>query len=164
MDTISETARHKEMDMIQDVVKRMAANSFQVKTWMMGIVTAILAFKNEEIFSGGKNCGHTGLWISLVLIFPVVMFWYLDAFFLRTEKLYRELYKWVVLNRPLTDKYLYDLNTFDREDFVHPQNPILNLATKTGSVGSTMISKTLRWFYAIPLVFVIALAVYNLIY
>ena len=36
---------HKELDLIQDVIKRMAANSFQVKTWTMGIVTAVLALQ-----------------------------------------------------------------------------------------------------------------------
>jgi len=102
---------HKELDLIQDVVKRQAANSFQVKTWMMGIVTAILAFKNEEIFSAGKTPGHHGLWICLVLLLPIICFWYLDGFFLQTEKIYRELYKWVVLNRPAKTELLYDLNT-----------------------------------------------------
>jgi len=162
MESVSETAKHKEMDMIQDVIKRMAANSFQVKTWMMGIVTAILAFKNEDIFSGGNGGNHAGLWISLVLLFPVVMFWYLDAFFLRTERLYRQVYQWVIVNRPITDKYLYDLNTFIREDFTTQQTQTVNLSSNIGSIGAIMISKTLRWFYAIPLVIIIALFVYNL--
>jgi len=162
MEPITDIAKHKEMDMIQDIIKRMAANSFQVKTWMMSIVTAILAFKNEDIFSGGKDCNHAGLWISLVLLFPVVMFWYLDAFFLQTERLYRQVYKWVIANRPITNEYLYDLNTFIREDFTNPQNEPINILSTVGGIGEIMISKTLRWFYAIPLAIVVALFIYNL--
>jgi hypothetical protein len=163
MAQISEASRHKELDIIQDVVIRLAANSFQVKTWMMGIVTAILAFKNEEIFSAGKTVSNAGLWISLVLLFPVIMFWYLDAFFLRNERLYRELYKWVVINRPFSDKYLFDLNTFEREDFENGGTNKIDLVCKIENVGGTMLRKTLLWFYAIPLILIIALVLYNLL-
>lgn len=154
---------HKELDLIQDVVKRQAANSFQVKTWMMGIVTAILAFKNEEIFSAGKTPGHHGLWISLVLLLPIICFWYLDAFFLQTEKIYRELYKWVVLNRPDKTELLYDLNTFDRKNYQKNGEPVEDLKAKAGSVLKIMFSITLRTFYLIPLILVLALVSYNLI-
>ena len=160
---LTDAAIHKELDLIQDIIKRMAANSFQVKTWMMAIVTAILAFKHEEIFSGGTSCNHAGVWISLVLLFPVLMFWYLDAFFLRTERQYRRLYHWVVTNRPFTKAYLYDLNTFIREDFTaSPLPPAANLLVGIADIAGIMFSKTLRWFYAIPLVLVLTLILYNI--
>jgi len=123
---------HKELDLIQDVVKRQATNSFQVKTWMMGIVTAILAFKNDEIFSAGKTPGHHGLWISLVLLLPIICFW-------------------------------YDLNTFKRKNYQTNGEPVEDLKAKAGSVWKVMFSVTLRTFYLIPLIFVLALAAYNLI-
>ncbi|MFY9261342.1 MAG: hypothetical protein WAO71_12645 [Gallionella sp.] len=40
----------KHLDLIQDVIKRMASNSFQLKTWTITIVSAILAMSEK----GGK--------------------------------------------------------------------------------------------------------------
>jgi len=163
LNQLNDTIKHKEIDLIQDVIKRMAANSFQVKTWMMGIVTAILAFKNEEIFSAGKTAHHAGIWISLVLLLPIICFWFLDGFFLKTEKLYREVYRWVIANRELTVDHLYDLNIFKREDWTIPSKPEEDLLTKAGTVWGAMWSKTLMPFYAIPFVMVVALVAYNLL-
>jgi len=158
---VTEPIRHKEIDLIQDIVKRMAANSFQVKTWMMGIVTAILAFKNEEIFSAGKTPGHQGVWVSAVLLLPIICFWFLDGYFLKTERLYREVYKWVIANRPLTVDYLYDLNTFEREDWTNSAKPKVDLSKKAKTTWQAMRSRTLVPFYAIPFGLIVFLVVYN---
>lgn len=155
-------AVHKELDLIQDVIKRQAANSFQVKTWMMSIVTAILAFKNEEIFSAGKTPHHQGIWISLILLLPIICFWFLDGFFLKTEKIYREIYQWVLRNRPLTDDYLYDLNTFTRKDYSKPGASDLNLEAEAKTVWDALFTTTLSLFYLVPFVLVIGLVLYNI--
>ncbi len=139
---------HKELDLIQDVVKRMATNSFEVKKWLIGILTAIVVFKNDELLGGNMNF----IWLLLV---PVICFWYLDAFFLRTERLYRELYKWVVTNRPFTDAYLYDLNTMKR---VNHQNVEVNFSENIPGILKVALSTTLWPFYTVPLVFIIAYA------
>lgn len=158
------TNLHKELDLIQDVINRMAANSFQVKTWTMGIVTAVLAFKNEEIFSAGKTHGHQGVWISLVLLLPIVCFWLLDGFFLKTEKLYREIYKWVVDNRKFTTDLEYDLNTYKRRI---NYDPAANVATENdlkeeaGTIWDALYTTTLPLFYLIPALIVVSLAAYN---
>ncbi|WP_299590182.1 hypothetical protein [Mucilaginibacter sp.] len=151
----------KELDLIQDVIKRMATNSFQVKTWMMSIVTAILAFKNTEVFSAGLTKDHHGVYICLVLLMPIICFWYLDGFFLRTEKLYRELYKWVIANRPKTDRYLYDLNTLKRENFVDTSQPDIDCQADAKTVWDAMKTKTLLPFYLVPFLLVVFLAAYN---
>ena len=147
--SLSKEEIHKELDLIQDVIKRMASNSFEVKKWLIGILTAIVVFKHEELLGGNSSF----MWILLV---PIVCFWYLDAFFLSTEKLYREMYHWVVRNRPHTDEYLYDLNTMKRqypagtfEDFVKPKNNVWRVA----------VSKTIWPFYAVPIFFVVVYAV-----
>jgi hypothetical protein len=46
---------HKELDLIQDVIKRMAFNSFEVKKWLIGILTAIVVFKHEELLGGSTE-------------------------------------------------------------------------------------------------------------
>lgn len=142
---------HKELDLIQDVIKRMASNSFEVKKWLIGILTGIIAFKHEELLGGNNN-------LLLLLLVPVFSFWYLDAFFLSTEKLYREMYKWVVEHRAHTDKYLYDLNTFSRHyNSVAP----VNLMRAENNVLRMACSKTLLPFYLVPVVFIIGYTIFN---
>src|SRR5205823_5103149 len=131
---------HKELDLIQDLIKRMASSSFEVKKWLIGILTAIVIFKQEELLGGKLQM----IWLLLI---PIFAFWYLDAFFLRNEKIYREMYKWVVEHRSKTDKYLYDLNTMVRSygaerevQLVRPENTLWRVAFST----------TLLPFYLVP--------------
>jgi hypothetical protein len=140
---------HKELDLIQDVIKRMASNSFEVKKWLIGILSAIVVFSRDELLGG--NIQLIGL-----LLFPVLSFWYLDAFFLSTEKLYREMYKWVIKNRRQTDLYLYDLNTMSRE---FPIGHFVYFIIKKNNAWHVMFSKTLLPFYVVPIVFIVAYAV-----
>jgi hypothetical protein len=140
---------HKELDLIQDVIKRMASNSFEVKKWLIGILTAIVVFKHEELLGGNGRI----IWVLLV---PIICFWYLDAFFLRTEKLYRVMYHWVIRNRPRTSKYLYDLNTMVRE---FPEGTVENFIQEKNSVWRVAFSKTLWPFYAVPVFFIVVYAV-----
>lgn len=140
---------HKELDLVQDVIKRMAANSFEVKKWLIGILSAIIVFKHEELMGGDKYM----VWL---LLLPVVSFWYLDAFFLSAEKLYREMYHWLVINRPTTTDYLYDLNTFTRQN----NGQTTNFAKPEHKPIHVMFSKTLLPFYIVPFLFIV---VYGLI-
>ena len=98
---------HKELDLIQGVINRMAANSFEVKKWLIGIITAIVVLSKDNIADGSSQM----IWI---LLLPILSFWYLDAFYLSKEKLFKEMYRWVVSYRNKTDEYLYDLNTTKR--------------------------------------------------
>ncbi len=142
---------HKELDLIQKVIERMASNSFEVKKWLIGILTGIVVFKRDEMLGGN----YQYIWLLLV---PVLCFWYLDAFFLSTEKLYRELYKWVIIHRSRTNKYLYDLNTFKR---FYDNEPEENLLKPKNNVWIVMFSRTLLPFYLVPIVFILALLLIN---
>ncbi len=143
---VTESAIHKELDLIQGVVSRMAGNSFLLKGWMISIVAVILALTTDSILK-------PSIAIYFIILLPISVFWYLDAFFLSKERLYRELYKWVVKNRSATNEYLYDLNTYRRtvgavtEDFDKPEN----------STGSLLLSKTLWPFYVAPIGLLIVL-------
>lgn len=120
---------HKEIDLIQTCITRMASNSFLLKGWAISIIAVVLALADKAV--------DPALLSSVVLI-PLFSFWYLDAFFLRTEKMYRKMYEWVLQKRGAEDiTYLYDLNPHRFK----------------GDVDSTwkvMWSITLRWFYGIP--------------
>lgn len=73
---------HKEIDLIQSCITRMAQNSFMVKGWFVSLYAVVLALLPEKI---------NLFLLCTVLIMVNLMFWYLDAFFLRTEKIYKSL-------------------------------------------------------------------------
>ena len=148
---------HKEIDLVQDIVKRMAQNSFQVKAWLVTILGAMIAFEKDNIIATAGGCKNLAFLLNLLLLLPVICFWYLDSFFLSTERLYRELYKWIVKYRPLTNKYLYDLNTFEREI----DGTTEYLLKKKNEIFRVMFSKTLAYFYSVPLIFIAGLLIYN---
>ena len=111
-----------EIKIIQDVIKRMADNSFKIKGWTVTLIVITLIFK------GQTNDNH------LLAFLPLVSFWILDTYYLRTERIYRKLYSWVVENRPKSDEYLFDLNPKRFENEVD-------------SYLKTMFSISLRMFY-----------------
>lgn len=76
----------KHLEFIQNIITRMNSNSFTIKGWMITIVSALLAIyasNSNEIF-------------IFVAIFPVVVFWFLDAYYLTQERKFRKLYDAVV--------------------------------------------------------------------
>ena len=122
---------HKEIDLIQSCITRMANNSFLLKGWAVSIVAVVLALADKALDPA---------LLSAVVLIPLVSFWYLDAFFLRTERMYRAMYKWVIDKRTMGDNaLLYDLNPH-------------RFVADVDSTHKTMWSITLRWFYGIPTV------------
>lgn len=72
----------KHLEFIQDVITRMGRNSFALKGWTVTIVAALFALSFKAPNS------HI-IWIGII---PIVLFWYLDSFYLQQERLYRSLY------------------------------------------------------------------------
>ena len=132
---------HKEIDLIQNVITRMSHNSFLIKGWALSIVGIMLALLKDSIFTSKGT-----LLLCIILVFTIT-FWYLDAFFLKTEKQYIKLYNWVIMNRQKGNyEKPYDLNA---------------TRFKVGSSFKIMLSKTLWTFYSIPLLITIGLLIYN---
>ena len=99
---------HKEIDLIQGVINRMASNSFILKGWLISLIAVVLALSKDSLFS------FNAIFVCSILCFPILVFWYLDAFYLHKEKCYRELYEWVIKNR-MSNKlleYLYQANFY----------------------------------------------------
>ena len=111
----------KEIDIIQDIIKRMASNSFMIKGWTITLVVVVLLLKGSKY----------QVFIALI---PLILFWFLDAYFLWQERMYRKLYKWVISNRLKTDEYLFDMDASRFKD-------------KVPSKCKIMFSITLGWFY-----------------
>jgi hypothetical protein len=132
---------HKEIDLIQACINRMANNSFLLKGWTVSIVALILALSEKSI--------DPALISSFVLI-PLFSFWYLDAFFLRIERMYRKMYDWVIKRRSVGNKSnLYDLNPY-------------RFASEVDSTWKIMFSITLKWFYGIPTIIAICVILFRI--
>ena len=133
---------HKEIDLIQECIKRMASNSFLLKGWAISIIAVILAL-----------AGNTAdpIFLSSLALIPLISFWYLDAFFLKTEKMYRKMYEWVLEKRKADDTtYLYDLNPH-------------RFRNEVDSTWGVMWSITLRWFYGIPIFLTLGIIIYRVL-
>lgn len=76
------SANEKHLEFIQNVITRMSTNSFQIKAWAVTIVSALLA-----ICASSKN-EH----FILAAVFPALVFWFLDAYYLSQERKFRGLY------------------------------------------------------------------------
>jgi hypothetical protein len=75
----------KHLEMIQNIINRMANNSFLLKGWAVIIVSALFALS-------AKDTNHKFIYIAYL---PAIAFWILDGYFLWQERLYRKLYDMV---------------------------------------------------------------------
>ena len=128
----------KEIEIIQDIIKRMAFNSLMIKGWAITLVVVSLLLKGTDKYQ---------IWIAFI---PLLVFWFLDAYFLWQERLYRKLYDWVVNNRLKTDEYLFDMNAYRFKDEVQSKLRII-------------FSITLGWFYVSIAILIIIYALVVLI-
>ena len=136
---------HKEIDLIQAIITRMANNSFLLKGWLVSLIAVILALNKDSLLQPNN------VNLYFILIIPVFIFWYLDAYFLQIERRYRELYKWVIKNRSATNEHLFDLN--------HKR-----FKKDVANIFGVMFSETLIVFYLLPLLFLIFLILKNKIF
>lgn len=74
------------MTFIQDVITRMNSNSFSLKGLMITIVAALGAF-----FVNDCDKGTAVVYLAIALLL-VLIFWFMDAYYLKMEKQYRLLY------------------------------------------------------------------------
>lgn len=120
----------RHLEMIQGVINRMASNSFALKGWAVTLVAGIFVLAGKD----------TNKMYFLVAYIPVVVFWWLDAYYLLQERLYRSLYE-KVRN---TDE--------NRIDFSLKATPS-EFNSSNNCFCSCLFSKTILGFYA-PLAFV----------
>ncbi|GAA8089316.1 hypothetical protein HpNP74_26200 [Helicobacter pylori] len=90
----------EELKILQGVINRMAQNSLECKKWTLALVVGVLSLKIEAI---SNSCGLCVLGVLLLC------FWFLDAYYLTQEKLFREQYQWLIKNRLKTDERLFEV-------------------------------------------------------
>lgn len=72
----------KHLDYIHNTINRMSNSSFLIKGWTISVVSILF------IFSDDKMNGR----FLLIAIIAVLIFWYLNGFFLQQERKFRALY------------------------------------------------------------------------
>ena len=96
---MSEADQNKiaHLQMIQNIVARMAGNSFSLRTLAVTLTTGLIALLG--------SIPHPTPLYALAALLPLFVFWLLDARYLQLERLYRRLYDDVRLgkaNEPFT--------------------------------------------------------------
>lgn len=135
-----DTNLHKELDLIQNCIGRMAKNSFMLKGWSISLMAVVLALTADRL---------NALFLLCSVFIPLLCFWYLDAFFLRTERMYRKMYEWVLKERANNSvEFQYDLNPKRFEKYVD-------------SIFGIMRSDTLLVFYGIPALLALFIILYK---
>ncbi len=119
----------KHLELIQNVISRMASNSFLIKGWCVTLVAALLALASQN-----SNTKYV-----IVALLPTVMFWILDSYFLRQERLFRKLYDQV---RTLND---------DAIDF----SMNISAFMESTALSKAAFSQTLIIFYGVILVAIV---------
>ena len=117
-----EQEKIQHLEFIQNIINRMNTNSFQIKEWMITIVSALLA-----LYASSDNVTY-----FFVAIIPTSLFWYLDAYYLQQERKFRKLY----------DDVLPDDSNISLFSM-----PIHNYTDCKCSLWSTFFSKTIGWLY-----------------
>lgn len=85
------------LQMIQNIITRMAENSFKIKGWAIGVMLAIFSFAGTQ---GDERC-------ILFTIFPLLVLWGLDTYYLQLERKYRMFYN---VKRQCNEEVMFDMN------------------------------------------------------
>lgn len=130
---------------IQNTILRMAQNSFLIKAWSITLIAGISVLTLSVINS----------LIYIILIGVVIIFWTLDTYYLRLERLYRFLYEDIVdafndSSRKAQIKF-FDMKFESFKEKVH-------------SIPRIMISKSEGLFYIIITLTLCFLIVLNLFF
>ena len=83
---------------IQHVINRMATNSFIIKGWTVAVLGIILLLNGTR-------------YQASIAVFALLVFWYLDAYFLRQKKTYRVLYNEIIDNKLNIGDEFFDIRT-----------------------------------------------------
>jgi len=127
--------KRKHLEFIQDVIKRMASNSFLLRGWSITLVTAIVTMANNS----------KSIFLLFIALFLIFVFWSLDAYYLSQERQYRELYKSVILKDELQIDFSMNAKDYDIGE---------------NTWFSSMFSKIFKIFYGSTTLLLIIIIIY----
>lgn len=94
----------KHLSYIQNAINRMANNSFLIKGWTITFISLLFILSLKD----------SNYWLLVLSLLPLICFWCLDAFYLRQERLFRELYNGVRLGE-IKDSFTMDTRLFKKK-------------------------------------------------
>lgn len=122
--------KETHLQMIQGVANRLSQNSFLLKGWSVGLLSALFALS-------ATNSEVNFVYLAIV---PVSAFWILDAYFLYQERLFRQLFDNVrLLEEAEID---FSMNTTEAQEQV-------------SSLIKVVLSKTLLLFHGTLIVSIV---------
>ncbi len=125
--------KRKHLDMIQAIVSRLAGNSFMLKGWSVTLVSALFAFAAKDSRPA----------FVLLALFPALVFWCLDGYFLQQERTFRALFD--VVRRKSETEIDYSMN---------PQQ----IGGEAPSWEGALFSKTILLFHGAVLAVIVVVA------
>ncbi len=140
------------LSMLQGNIERMAGNSSNCKSWMVTIVSALMALQCTINALNG--------WILLGIL-PILLFWYLDVYYLHLERGMRNL-ETVFLNMFRDEDFeKYDKNLFNFKPYMIKKKDLTKEQEGQGLVATNdrWFTKSVISFYGITFVAVILISV-----
>ena len=131
----------KHLELIQNVITRMAQNSFAYKAWAITLVAAIFVLW----------ANNAQPYFLLVALIPAITFWGLDACYHQQERLFRKLYDAVrkSIHQKPDDPFSMDTTPYRKE---------------VASWWSICWSRTIAWLYGPILVLILLVTTLACIY
>ncbi|MDR1539475.1 MAG: hypothetical protein LBU32_16040 [Clostridiales bacterium] len=96
----------KHLEMIQGIITRMGQNSFALKGWSVALISALFALATVDANKA----------LFLLAFLPMVVFWFLDSYYLQIERRYRVLYCKVANDNEADECYSLRVPVPDRGD------------------------------------------------
>ena len=121
----------KHLELIQEVINRLARDSFLIKGWSMTILSIAILFLS-------RNPGESQ-WLIFCFFILVIGFWILDGYFLWQERLFRKVYD--------------EIRKQESTDF--GMNPMKHVNQPKCKWIHSMFSETLLLFYGLEAIFVL---------
>ncbi len=93
------------LKMIQEIIKRMARNSFLIKGWVLTLAVAMTAFIPKTVY----------IFVPIIIL-SILLFACLDAYYLQNERKYRKLYD--MARNKQEDEIDFDLKTTEKVSYI----------------------------------------------
>ena len=94
------------LQMIQDVISRMAGNSFLLKGWTVTLIAGVFALSSND----------ANKLYFLIAYIPILVFWGLDSYYLCQERKYRKLYDFVRIKDSKQVDFSMNISVDDFQD------------------------------------------------
>lgn len=125
---------------LHSTISRLSSNSFSIKGWAATLTSGSIAVAIATKFPAA----------SILLAFPILLFWAIDAYFLSVERCYRGFYE-SALNQCEVDTFSFRHNSTLR-DWIAAFFSIANVLFYSALVSSLVFSGVfLVWFNFAPL-------------